>query len=164
VTHAFHGCPILQVGATGIEEEEEEEEEYSRIWLEVLRKIWKRYSQDSWHPVRDSNATSAEDAAEMVPTRPQLSVAPVIRHATVELTLDSGLLGEEECLCPYHTQTYVFVARIYSTCMHYTVTEAGLPHVFSCPFSLHTVPFFQLSSLIFLDVFYLWSWLMTSSL
>jgi hypothetical protein len=23
----FHGCPMLQVGATGIEEEEEEEEE-----------------------------------------------------------------------------------------------------------------------------------------
>jgi hypothetical protein len=25
VKQAFHGCPMLQVGATGIEEEEEEE-------------------------------------------------------------------------------------------------------------------------------------------
>jgi hypothetical protein len=30
VKRAFHGCPALQVGATGIEEEEEEEEEYIR--------------------------------------------------------------------------------------------------------------------------------------
>jgi hypothetical protein len=27
VKEAFHGCPVLQVGATGIEGEEEEEEE-----------------------------------------------------------------------------------------------------------------------------------------
>jgi hypothetical protein len=27
VKRAFHGCSMLQVGATGIEEEEEEEEE-----------------------------------------------------------------------------------------------------------------------------------------
>jgi hypothetical protein len=26
VKRAFHGCPMLQVGATGMEEEEEEEE------------------------------------------------------------------------------------------------------------------------------------------
>jgi hypothetical protein len=30
VKQAFHGCPMLQVGATGIEEEEEEEEKESR--------------------------------------------------------------------------------------------------------------------------------------
>jgi hypothetical protein len=43
---AFHGCPMLKVGATAIEEEEEEEEEYSDLgffpWIFSvhLRKRW----------------------------------------------------------------------------------------------------------------------------
>jgi hypothetical protein len=33
----FQGCPVLQVGATGIEDEEEEEEEWSTKQLSFER-------------------------------------------------------------------------------------------------------------------------------
>jgi hypothetical protein len=39
--------------------------------LQVLGKIGECYNEDSWNPIRDLKATSAEDAAEVVPTRLQ---------------------------------------------------------------------------------------------
>jgi hypothetical protein len=36
VKREFHGCPMLQVGATGIEEEEEEEEEEVVHFLQII--------------------------------------------------------------------------------------------------------------------------------